>query len=104
QAGTLSGGQQQLLALGRAAVARPRVLVVDEPSMGLAPAIVDTVYRYLRSLHEQGTALLVIEESPLRLVGLADDVVVLRGGEVVRRGGPELLADEAVLTSALLGE
>lgn len=103
-AGSLSGGQQQLLALGRASVARPRILIVDEPSMGLAPAVVETVYAYLRSMHDSGVALLVIEESPLRLSGLADHVVVLRRGEVAQRGGPELLADEAVLTSALLGE
>jgi branched-chain amino acid transport system ATP-binding protein len=103
-AGSLSGGQQQLLALGRAAAARPRVLIVDEPSMGLAPSVVDTVYAYLRRLHEEGVALLVIEESPLRLNGLADHVMVLRRGQVTQRGGVELLANEAVLTSALLGE
>lgn len=103
-AGSLSGGQQQLLALGRAAAARPKVLIVDEPSMGLAPLVVQEIYRYLRRLRDGGTALLVIEESPLRLSDLADHVVVLRRGEVARQGGPELLADEEVLTSALLGE
>lgn len=104
RAKSLSGGQQQLLAVGRAVVARPRVLIVDEPSMGLAPAIVDTIYDYLRALHERGTALLVIEESPLRLVGLADHLMILRRGIVAREGGSELLRDETVLTTALLGE
>lgn len=104
KAGSLSGGQQQLLALGRAVIAQPKVLLVDEPSMGLAPGIVDTVYAYLRTLHARGVALLVIEESPLRLVGLADQVLVMRRGEIIREGGAELLQDEAVLTSALLGE
>lgn len=104
RAGSLSGGQQQLVAVGRALAAGPRVLVVDEPSMGLAPSTVDEVYGILGKLHETGVALLVIEESPLRLVGLAEHVVVMRGGEIVRRGGSELLEDEKVLTAALLGE
>lgn len=104
RAGALSGGQQQLVALGRALAADPKVLIVDEPSMGLAPAVVDSVYDLLGGLKETGVSLLVVEESPLRLVDLADRVVVLRGGEVTTSGGAELLRDEEFLTSALLGE
>ncbi|WP_422758508.1 ABC transporter ATP-binding protein [Paenarthrobacter sp. C1] len=104
RAGALSGGQQQLVAVGRALAADPKVLIVDEPSMGLAPAVVDSVYDLLSDLKETGVALLVIEESPLRLVDLADHVVVLRGGEVTTSGGAELLRDEGILTAALLGE
>jgi len=104
RAGSLSGGQQQLVAIGRALAAQPRVLIVDEPSMGLAPTTVDSVYEILGALTSTGVALLVIEESPLRLVDLADHVVVLRGGEIVISGGASLLQDERVLTEALLGE
>lgn len=104
RAGSLSGGQQQLVAVGRALAAAPKLLIVDEPSMGLAPAVVDSVYRILELLKETGVPLMVIEESPLRLVNLADHVVVMRGGEIVISGGSELLRDEQVLTSALLGE
>lgn len=104
RAGSLSGGQQQIVAIGRALAAAPQVLIVDEPSMGLAPAIVDSVYEILGALTENGVSLLVIEESPLRLVDLADHVVVMRGGEIVMSGGAEMLQDERVLTAALLGE
>lgn len=104
RAGSLSGGQQQLVAVGRALAAAPKMLIVDEPSMGLAPAVVDSVYRILEVLKGTGVPLLVIEESPLRLADLADHVVVMRGGQIVISGGPELLRDEQVLTSALLGE
>lgn len=104
RAGSLSGGQQQLVAIGRALAAQPEVLIVDEPSMGLAPTTVDSVYEILGALTSTGVALLVIEESPLRLVDLADHVVVMRGGEIVISGGASLLRDERVLTEALLGE
>jgi len=104
RAGSLSGGQQQLVAIGRALAAQPEVLIVDEPSMGLAPTTVDSVYEILGALTSTGVALLVIEESPLRLVDLADHVVVMRGGEIVISGGASLLQDERVLTEALLGE
>lgn len=104
RAGSLSGGQQQLVGIGRALAAQPEVLIVDEPSMGLAPTTVDSVHEILGALTSTGVALLVIEESPLRLVDLADHVVVMRGGEIVISGGASLLRDERVLTEALLGE
>ncbi|GAB3171414.1 ABC transporter ATP-binding protein [Myceligenerans halotolerans] len=101
-AGSLSGGEQQMLAIGRALVARPRLVLLDEPSMGLAPKIVDEVFRVIAEIRDAGTAVLLVEQNARRALAAADHGYVLAGGEVVRSGpAAELLEDEAVVQAYL---
>jgi len=94
-AGTLSGGEQRMLALARVLAVPPRLLVVDELSLGLAPRVVDDVYRALREIRDAGTSLLVIEQQLPRALELAEQLVVLRKGRVVRAGPVDQLSDLA---------
>ena len=84
--GTLSGGQQQMLAIARALMAQPRLLLLDEPSLGLAPRIADEVYATLTELKKEGLTIIVVEEAAGRPLELADEAIVLRNGSIVRRG------------------
>jgi len=93
-AGTLSGGEQRMLALARVLVVPPKLLVVDELSLGLAPRIVDEVFRALREIRDSGTALLVVEQQVTRALELAEHVVVLRKGKVVYDGARNELGKE----------
>lgn len=96
-AGTLSGGELQMLAIGRALMGRPRLLLVDEPSLGLAPALVQTVFRALAQVREEGVTVVMVEQNVQQSLKLADQALVLENGEVRMRGtGQELLADPAV--------
>ncbi len=102
-AGTLSGGEQQMLAIGRALMAQPRLLLLDEPSLGLAPIVVDEVFEVIASIHRTGVAILLVEQRVDRALALAQRGYVLIEGRIVRSGpGAELLADEGV-QSAILG-
>jgi len=92
-AGTLSGGEQRMLSLARVLVDPPRLLVVDELSLGLAPKIIDELYATLRRVNEAGTALLIVEQYVARAVSLAQSVVVLQHGEVVFDGSVDELGD-----------
>jgi len=92
-AGTLSGGEQRMLSLARVLVDPPRLLVVDELSLGLAPKIIDELYATLRQVNEAGTALLIVEQYVARAVSLAQSVVVLQHGEVVFDGSVDDLGD-----------
>jgi branched-chain amino acid transport system ATP-binding protein len=92
-AGTLSGGEQRMLSLARVLVRPPRLLVVDELSLGLAPKIIDELYATLRSVNEAGTALLIVEQYVARALSLAQTVVVLQHGEVVYDGSVAELGD-----------
>jgi len=94
-AGYLSGGEAQQLAIGRALMARPRLLMMDEPSLGLAPILVDVVFELVETLRAQGRTLLVVEQNATRMLEVADRAYVLRSGGVVAEGtGADLRADE----------
>ena len=94
-AGYLSGGEAQQLAIGRALMSRPRLLMMDEPSLGLAPILVDTVFQLVEALRDQGRTLLVVEQNATRMLEVADRAYVLRSGQMVAEGtGAELRSDE----------
>jgi branched-chain amino acid transport system ATP-binding protein len=96
-AGTLSGGERQMLAIGRALMSRPKLLLVDEPSLGLAPALVSTVFKALAQVREEGVTVVLVEQNVQLSLRLADQALVLENGEVRQRGsGEELLRDPAV--------
>jgi len=104
QAGSLSGGQQQMLAIGRAMMSRPQLLMLDEPSLGLAPAIVQQLGRIIRDLNKAGVTILLVEQNARMALKLADRGYVIATGRITRTGtGRELLADPAVQESYLGG-
>jgi branched-chain amino acid transport system ATP-binding protein len=103
-AGTMSGGEQQMLAMGRALMARPTVLLMDEPSMGLSPIMVDKIFEVVGNIHQQGTTILLVEQNASRALSLADRGYVMDSGEITMAGeAKQLLADPRV-RAAYLGE
>ena len=102
-AGTLSGGEQQMVAMARALIQRPRLIVIDEPSMGLSPAYVDVVYSVLRTWKDAGTTMLIVEQSANQSLALSDRAYVLQGGRVVVHGSSDELASDPRIQSAYLG-
>jgi branched-chain amino acid transport system ATP-binding protein len=102
-AGTLSGGEQQMLALGRALMGRPSMLLLDEPSMGLAPVLVDFVFETIRQLHASGTTILLVEQNARMALQVADRGYVLQSGEVVLSDNAENLRANEMVRKAYLG-
>ena len=103
-AGTLSGGEQQMLAMGRGLMASPRVLLLDEPSMGLAPVLVDSIFDTIRRLHADGTTLLVVEQNARMALQVAGRGYVLQSGTVVLSDSAESLRRNELVRQAYLGE
>jgi branched-chain amino acid transport system ATP-binding protein len=96
-AGTLSGGEQQMAATARALMGRPRVLLMDEPSMGLSPVLVEQVFETIQAINEQGVTILLVEQNALRALDIADAAYVMESGRIVLTGrGKDLLEDEKV--------
>ena len=102
-AGSLSGGEQQMLAIGRALMARPRLLMLDEPSLGLAPLIVAEVFRLIESLKSQGATILLVEQNARKALAVADTAYVLEGGRITRSGPAAALRDDPGIVAAYLG-
>jgi branched-chain amino acid transport system ATP-binding protein len=102
-AGRLSGGEQQMLAIGRALMSRPKIMMLDEPSLGLAPLLVDRVYAILDALRGGGMTLLVVEQSTTRAIEHADRIYVLRTGRIELAGRSEELRRSADLEEAYFG-
>ncbi|MEX2183774.1 MAG: ABC transporter ATP-binding protein [Chloroflexota bacterium] len=104
KAGTLSGGEQQMLAIGRALMAAPKVLLLDEPSMGLAPILVEQIFDIVKTINEQGTTVLLVEQNALMALGIAKRGYILQTGEVVLADTAEKLRLDPAVRKAYLGE
>jgi branched-chain amino acid transport system ATP-binding protein len=103
--GTLSGGEQQMLAIGRALMARPRLLLLDEPSMGLAPMLIAQIFEIVTEINEQGVTILLVEQNAAQALARAHRAYVLETGRIVKEGGgSEMLDDEAVQAAYLGGD
>ena len=103
-AGTMSGGEQQMLAMGRALMAQPKVLLLDEPSMGLSPIMVDKIFEVVADIHARGTTVLLVEQNASRALGLADRGYVMESGEITMTGEAKALLADPKVRAAYLGE
>jgi branched-chain amino acid transport system ATP-binding protein len=103
-AGTLSGGEQQMLAIGRALMARPRILLLDEPSMGLAPILVEQIFETVVDINRQGTTILLVEQNAAIALSVAHRAYVLETGSIVLEGGAAELSEHPEVQRAYLGE
>jgi branched-chain amino acid transport system ATP-binding protein len=104
QGGTLSGGEQQMLAIGRALMSRPRILLLDEPSMGLSPVLVETIFQIIQDIHAQGTPILLVEQNALMALQVASRGYVLQTGRIVLHDTAASLAQNEMVRKAYLGE
>ncbi len=103
-AGTMSGGEQQMLAMGRGLMARPKVLLLDEPSMGLSPLMVDKIFEVVNDIHARGTTVLLVEQNASRALGLANRGYVMESGEITMTGDAKMLLADPKVRAAYLGE
>ncbi|MFM9997491.1 MAG: ABC transporter ATP-binding protein [Burkholderiaceae bacterium] len=103
-AGTMSGGEQQMLAMGRALMSRPRVLLMDEPSMGLAPIMVDKIFEVVREVYAQGVTILLVEQNASRALGIANRAYVMESGLITMDGDAKQLLQDPRVRAAYLGE
>ncbi len=103
-AGTMSGGEQQMLAMGRALMANPKVLLLDEPSMGLSPIMVDKIFEVVNDIHSRGTTVLLVEQNASRALQLASRGYVMDSGEVTMSGEAKALLNDPKVRAAYLGE
>ena len=103
-AGTMSGGEQQMLAMGRGLMARPKVLLLDEPSMGLSPLMVDKIFEVVADIHSRGTTVLLVEQNASRALGLANRGYVMESGEITMTGEAKALLKDPKVREAYLGE
>ena len=102
-AGTLSGGEQQMLAMGRALISHPKLLMLDEPSMGLAPILVGQIFAIIRELHQSGTTILLVEQNAEMALQVADRAYVLESGKIALSGTGHELAESDSIKKAYLG-
>jgi len=101
--GSMSGGQQQMVAIGRALMARPRLLLMDEPSLGLSPAVVDDMFRIIATINERGVAVLLVEQNITKALELAHHAYVIEQGRIVTSGSPQALLNNPKIKEAYLG-
>jgi len=104
QGGTLSGGEQQMLAIGRALMSRPRILLLDEPSMGLSPVLVETIFQIIQDIHAQGIPILLVEQNALMALQVAGRGYVLQTGRIVLHDTADNLSQNEMVRKAYLGE
>ena len=102
-AGTLSGGEQQMLAIGRTLMSRPKLVLMDEPSMGLAPLLVGEIFNIIKEINAAGTTILLVEQNAQMALSIADRAYVLETGRVVLQGDAKALADSEEVRKAYLG-
>ncbi|MFR8170217.1 MAG: ABC transporter ATP-binding protein [Marvinbryantia sp.] len=103
-AGTLSGGEQQMLAMGRALMSKPRIILMDEPSMGLSPILVNEIFDIIQSVSASGTTVLLVEQNAKKALSIADRAYVLETGKIVQSGKAETLLNDDSIKKAYLGE
>ena len=103
-AGTMSGGEQQMLAMGRALMSRPKVLLLDEPSMGLSPIMVDKIFEVVKDVYAQGVTILLVEQNASRALGIADRGYVMESGVVTMSGDAKQMLNDPKVRAAYLGE